>query len=338
MKVWIDITNSPHVLFFEPIVRDLRAAGHEVEITARDYAQTVPLLAEKNMAHTLIGRHRGKSLVKKALGFASRSFRLAWWAARRRFDVAFSHNSNDLALAARMIGVPHLIVYDYEHATLSHSVNGRLVQRIMVPEAIPTEAIVRNGAKARKVGHFPGLKEHVYMTPDDPSEDMRPRLGAGPDDVLVVVRPPATMSAYHRFENDLFREVLDRLIDFPGSRIVLLPRTQEQRQEMLAFEFPGNVLVPEGVLPAISLLNSADLVLSAGGTMNREAAVLGVPAYTVFAGRMGAVDKYLIEQGRLVEVKAPEDVVMRRRDEGEGWWVENRSLVLEELESLSKRR
>lgn len=339
MRIWIDITNSPHVLFFEPIMADLEAAGHHVELTARDYAQTIPLLEQRTMRYKLIGKHQGKSMVKKAFGLLGRSLRLMSWARGRKFDVAFSHNSNDMAVAARLLGIPQLIVHDYEYANLSYAVNARLANRILVPEAIPAEAIIAHGAKPAKVGHFPGLKEHVYLDRGARWDDLREGFGVLPvRGVLAVVRPPATMSAYHRFENDLFGSVLAKIAETPHTVVVLLPRTPEQRAELIASGLPENVIIPDGVLDATSLLRSADLVLSAGGTMNREAAVFGVPAYTVFAGAMGAVDKYLIAEDRLVHVHDPADVIVEPRGESGGWWVENRSVILGELIELGEAR
>jgi hypothetical protein len=335
MHIWIDITNSPHVLFFEPVIADLRADGHEVEVTARDYAQAVPLLRAKGIEFTLIGKHQGGSRVRKAFGLASRSLALMRWARPRRFDVAVGHNSNDLAVAARMLGIPHLVVHDYEHADLSYAVNARLAQRILVPDAIPTDAITAHGARREKVGHFPGLKEHVYLAADQPREDLREQLGAGPDMVLAVVRPPATMSAYHLgVRNDLFAETLARLGEREDVRIVVLPRTPDQAAS-LAPTLPANAVVPADVLDGPALISSADLVLSAGGTMNREAVALGTPAYTVFAGKLGAVDRDLIDRGLMVQVTAPEDVIVRRKVPAEGWHVTNRPVIIAEVYGLA---
>jgi predicted glycosyltransferase len=335
MRVWIDITNSPHVLFFEPIIAELRAAGHEVEVTARDYAQTLALLAERGVAYTRVGEHRGANMGAKALGLVSRSSKLIAFGARRKFDVAFSHNSNDLAVAAWVLRIPHLVVHDYEHADLSYAVNARLATRILVPESIPIEAIVAHGARASKVGHFPGLKENVYMDPSAEWTDLRPEFGAGDEDVLVLLRPAATMSAYHRFGNALFGEIVARVGETPGVKAVLLPRTKTQAAEMRS-ELPDNVVIPDGVYDATSLIRSADLVVSAGGTMNREAAVLGTPAYTVFAGEMGAVDRYLIDRGLLIEISAPGQIPFERKRPAAGLVVQNRSVILAELYALAK--
>ena len=335
MRVWIDITNSPHVLFFEPIIADLLAGGHEVFVTARDYAQTVPLLEQRHIEHRLIGRHHGAATGAKALGLLSRSSRLIGYGWNKHFDVAFSHNSNDLSVAAWALGLPHLIVHDYEHANLSYAINARLATRILVPEAIPTRAIVAHGTTAQHVGHFPGLKEHVYLQPDALAEDLREALGAGEDSVLVVVRPPATMSAYHQFENELFDSVLAYIGADEHAVCVVLPRTPEQAAE-LAPKLPGNAKIPEHVLDAASLIKSADLIVSAGGTMNREAAVLGTPAYTIFAGEQGAVDEDLIYRGLLKRAEKPEDIDLARKRPGQGWRVENRDIIIDELLGIAK--
>jgi predicted glycosyltransferase len=335
MRIWIDITNSPHVLFFAPIIDDLHAGGHDVFVTARDYAQTVPLLDQKQIEFDLIGKHRGASTVAKAFGLAARSTQLTAWALPKKLDVAISHNSNDMSVAAWMLGLPMLIVHDYEHAKLSYSVNARLATRILVPEAIPTAAIVAHGAKPTAVGHFPGLKEHVYLSPDSPGEDLREKLGAAPDRVLVVVRPPATMSAYHQFENELFDRVLAYIGAHDNVVAIVLPRTKEQAAE-LAPKLPANAKVPDQILETVSLIKSADLVVSAGGTMNREAAVLGTPAYTIFAGEQGAVDDDLIARGLLTRAEKPEDIALVRKTPGRGWNVENRDIILDELLCIAR--
>jgi len=337
MRIWIDITNSPHALFFDPVIRDLRAAGHQVFVTARDYAQTVDLLGQRGIEYSLIGRHRGANASAKALGLLSRSAALIAYGRGKRFDVAFSHNSNDLAVAAWALRIPHLVVHDYEHAQASYAVNARLVTRILVPEAIPSAAIIAHGARASKVGHFPGLKEHVYLGPDTPTQDLRESLGATEGKVLAVLRPPATMSAYHLgFGNELFSQLILAIGEQPNVAAVLVPRTKDQAAELTP-TLPGNIVVPDGVLDGPSLIKSADLVVSAGGTMNREAAVLGTPAYTVFAGRQGAVDDDLIRRGLLVDARETKDVKLVRKQPASGWLVENRSIILDELYRLARR-
>lgn len=341
MRVWIDITNSPHVRFFAPLIIELRARGHEVVVTAREYAQTRDLLMQARIDCTLIGHHRGRSLLCKAWGLLSRSAALIRFARTRGFDVAFSHASNDLAVAAWLMRIPHLMVHDYEHADISYAVNARLSSRILVPDVIGVAPVVAHGASPDRVGTFPGLKEHVYLDEQAraaaDSLGLRSSLGIADDEVLVVARTPATMSAYHRFENERFDAVLDHLVSTAHVRVLVLPRSSEQAVQLRA-RYAGRIIMPERPLEGTALVLASDLVISAGGTMNREAAVLGRPAYTLFAGVMGAVDEYLIARGMLVEVDDPSDVHVCRALEGQGYFVNNREVILAELEALRADR
>jgi predicted glycosyltransferase len=290
MRVWVDLTNSPHVLVMRPVVQRLRAAGHDVRVTARDFAQTVELAERHGLDAEVIGRHRGEKLGAKAIGFAWRSFALARWARGKRFDIAFGHGSNDVTVAARLLGIPSSTMFDYEWATVQHTVNCRLAQAVVVPDAIPVERLVRYGARG-KVRAYPGLKEEYYLADFEPDPAVLGTLGLDASKPIAVVRTPPAVSLYHRFENPLFAAVLDRL---RGVQAVVLPRTQRQREE-LARDF----VVPDHAIDAPSLIAFSDLVVSAGGTMNREAVALGTPVWTTFEGRLGAVDEQLIASGRM---------------------------------------
>lgn len=337
MRVWIDMTNSPHVLFFTPIIADLKRAGHEVTVTARHYAQTVELLEMRGIDATVIGHHRGRSLVKKAWGLLSRSARLTSFGAGRRFDVAVSHNSNDLAVAAWALRIPQIIVGDYEHATLAYKVTTRLATEVMFPDAIPVEAFVSLGVSEARIVRFPGLKEHVYLGEEPADQPVREMLGIGADEIMALLRPPATMSTYHRFGNALFDAVVERCVATRGVRAVVVPRTAEQA-EALRPVLPDGVLLVDRALDGPSLVSRADLVVSAGGTMNREAAVLGTPAYTVFAGTLGAVDTELIRRGLLTRVSAPDEIALERKPaDRQGWSVDNRHVIMAEIERLGSR-
>jgi predicted glycosyltransferase len=290
MRIWVDLTNSPHVLVLRPVVERLRAAGHDVRVTARDFAQTVDLAGRHGLDAEVIGRHRGERLGAKAVGLASRSFALARWARGKRFDVAFGHGSNDVTVAARLLRIPSSTMFDYEWAIVQHTVNCRLAQAVVVPDAIPAARLARFGARG-KIRAYPGLKEEYYLADLEPDAAVLDELGLDGSKPIAVVRTPPAVSLYHRFENPLFAEVLDRLRDVQA---VVLPRTQRQREE-LARDF----LVPEHAIDAPSLIALADLVVSAGGTMNREAVALGTPVWTTFEGRLGAVDQQLIADGRM---------------------------------------
>jgi predicted glycosyltransferase len=304
MRVWADLTNSPHVLVLRPIIRALERAGAEVLVTARDFAQTLGLAERHGLRVEPIGRHRGGRLAAKGVGLLSRSAALARWARGRRIDIAIGHGSNDVTVAAAMLRIPSATAFDYEWATAQHAINCRLARAVVVPEAIPPERLARYGATAAKLRRYPGLKEEYYLADVEPDPAVLAELGLDPQRPIAVVRTPPAVSLYHRFENPLFAQVLDRL---RGGQIVVLPRTPEQRAELDGF------IVPERAIDAQSLIAYADLVISAGGTMNREAVALGTPVWTTFEGRLGAVDEALIAAGRLRRLVRAEDIALEKR-------------------------
>jgi predicted glycosyltransferase len=307
VRIWVDLTNSPHVLVLRPLIDVMRADGHEVEVTARDFAQTLELCERLGVEHTAVGRHRGGRLADKALGFASRSLALVRWARRRpRFDLALGHGSNDVTVAAKLLRIPSATAFDYEWAKVQHTVNCRLARAVVVPEAIPPERLYRYGAKG-KLRRYEGLKEEYYLADFEPDPAALGELGLDQAAPIVVVRTPPEVSLYHRFENDLFRQVLERV---RGAQTVVLPRTRAQREELAA---AGGFVVPERAIDAPSLVAFADLVISAGGTMNREAVALGTPVFTTFEGRLGAVDERLLAEGRLRRLTDPAQVSVEKR-------------------------
>jgi uncharacterized protein len=308
MRVWVDLTNSPHVLVLRPLIELMRADGHDVEVTARDFAQTLELCERFGIEHTAIGRHRGGRLAGKAVGLASRSLALARWARGRRFDVAIGHGSNDLSVAAALLRVPSATAFDYEWAAAQHHVNCRLARVVMVPDTIPPERLDRYGARG-KVRGYAGLKEEYYLADFAPDPAVLAELGVDRDRPLVVVRTPPEVSLYHRFENPLFRRVLERLAASEAQTVVL-PRTTAQREEIATL---GDFTIPERAIDAQSLVAYADLVVSAGGTMNREAVALGTPVFTTFEGRLGAVDEALLREGRLRKLDDPGQIEVERR-------------------------
>ena len=306
MRIWVDLTNSPHVLVMRPVVRALEEDGHEVEVTARDFAQTLELCDRLGVRHTAVGRHRGGRRGSKAVGLFSRSAALVRWARGRGFDAALGHGSNDITVAAKLLRIPSATAFDYEWATVQHSVNCRLVRNVVVPDAIPPERLYRYGARG-KIRAYPGLKEEYYLADFEPSEGVLDELGLDRSQPIAVVRTPPDVSLYHRFENPLFKQVLDRLRD--RAQTVVLPRTREQREEVAA---AGGFVVPEHAVDAQSLVWHADLVVSAGGTMNREAVALGTPVFTTFEGRLGAVDERLMQEGRLRKLSKADEIVVEK--------------------------
>jgi predicted glycosyltransferase len=321
MRVWIDLTNSPHVLVMRPVIEGLRADGHDVRVSARDFAQTIELCERFGIEHAAIGRHRGGRVGAKALGLASRSGALLRWAraeqrAGGRFDIALGHGSNDLSVAAALLRVPSTTMFDYEWATVQHNINCRLAKAVVVPRAIPPQRLARYGASG-KLHPYEGLKEEYYLADFEPDPRVLEALALDPSRPIVVVRTPPAVSLYHRFENDLFARVLERLrqaSETLGTQAVVLPRVAAQREELRGVR---GFLIPEHAIDAQSLIAHADLVISAGGTMNREAVALGTPVYTTFQGKLGAVDEGLIGDGRLRMLTDPDELMLGRRATGD---------------------
>jgi predicted glycosyltransferase len=258
------------------------------------------------MEHTPIGKHRGGRLKDKAIGLFDRSIALTRWARGRRFDVAMGHGSNDVSVAAKLLRVPAATAFDYEWAKVQHNVNCRLCRAVVVPDTIPPERLYRYGARG-KVHGYEGLKEEYYLADFEPSEAVLEELGLDRSLPLVVVRTPPEVSLYHRFENELFSGVLERL---RGHQAVVLPRTGAQREELAR---AGGFIVPERAIDAQSLIAFSDLMISAGGTMNREAVALGTPVYTTFEGKLGAVDEKLLREGRMQRLSNPDQIVLEKR-------------------------
>ncbi len=306
VKIWVDFTNSPHVLVLRPVIADLRARGHEVTVTARDFAQTLELCQRFGIEHTVIGRHRGGNVAAKAWGLGARSFELLRWARGRRFDLALGHGSNDVTVAAAALRIRSATMFDYEWAAAQHNVNCRLARAVVVPDAIPPERLYRYGARG-KIRSYAGLKEEYYLADFEPDPGVLDVLGLKREQPIVMLRTAPAVSLYHRFENDLFAQVLERV---RGQQAVVLPRTDQQRDEL---ERAGGFIVPSHAIDAQSLIAFADLVVSAGGTMNREAVALGTPVFTVFEGRPGAVDERLIAEGRLKRLDSPDAVTLEKR-------------------------
>ena len=311
MRVWVDLTNAPHAVVLAPIVRALAERGDEVDVTARDYGQTVEIARLQGLDPLVVGHHGGGSRAGKAQAAAGRVTALLRFARERRFDAALAHGSTDQPMVARALGIPATTMFDYEFAVLQHSLNCRLARRTLVPEAIPPGRLARYGASGGRLVRYPGLKEEYALAAFEPDPAV-PAAFAPAGELLAVLRPPPELALYHRFENDVFGAVLARLAATDGVVTVVLPRTADQGERIRAIGLAG-VVVPERALDGQSLVAGADLVVSAGGTMNREAVVLGTPVYTTFAGRLGGVDERLLRDGRLRRLERAQDVLIERK-------------------------
>ncbi len=328
MRVWIDITNSPHVVIFRPLIARLRARGHEVTVTAREFAQTLGLLERFAIPHTVIGAHGGGGLAGKARAATGRTAALVRFARRERFDLAVAHGSTDQPIAARLAGTPQVTMFDYEYATTMHHWNGRWATRVLVPDAIPEATLAPFGMRPPKLLRYPGLKEEYYLADHAPDPTVAGELGLD-GRIVAVLRPAPEVTLYHRGRStELFSSVLEALshrrLDV---QTVVLPRTAEQRKSLENTEF----IVPQRPVDGPTLVRLADFVVSAGGTMNREAVALGVPAFTPFAGRLGAVDQALIAQGRLRRIERADQVEVTRRDRSHAPALRDPDLLLDAI-------
>jgi predicted glycosyltransferase len=312
MKVWLDCTAAAHPLVLRPIIERLEEDGHDVFVTAREYGQTEGILERLGISYTSVGRHAGAGTLRKGAAVAGRSARLARYVWGRRPDLAIGHGSVDLAVVSALFRIPSAQLQDYEFARLQRRVAFGVADRVLVPDAIPLDRLARIGAKGEKLVRYPGLKEEYYLAGFEPDPAILAELGLDREKVLVVVRPPPETSEYHA-RNDLYGEAVRRLAGAEEAQTVVIPRTEGQRAGLAALE-SGRVIVPERAIDAQSLIAFADLVVSAGGTMNREAVALGTPVYTTFTGRMGGVDEALIVEGRLRVLDDPAALELRKRE------------------------
>ncbi|HEY5885174.1 MAG TPA: DUF354 domain-containing protein [Pyrinomonadaceae bacterium] len=313
MRIWIDLANSPHVPFFRSLADEFVQRNHELLITARAFAETVEMAQEAGFDADVIGGHGGGKLSGKAGNLVQRGLSLGRWARGRGIDLAVSHNSYSQILAARALSLRTVTLMDYEHQPANH-LAFRFASRIVVPAAFPEAALDRYGAQPAKVFRYHGIKEDVYLADfkaDPEFKAILNDLGVNDSDVLVTVRPPASEALYHRFENELFDQLLDRLLSEETVKVILLPRNDLQRQMYVAKGNP-RLIIPERPLHGANLIAYSDLVVSAGGTMNREAASLGVPAASIYFGQWAAVDEALRRDGRLQKLSNAAEVAELR--------------------------
>jgi len=309
--IWIDLENTPHIPFFKPIARELEKRGHRVVFTARDAYQTCEMADRYGLPYTAIGRHYGKQKLAKVWGLFVRSHQLIPFVIHQRPCLALSHGSRTQTYIANRLGIPTITIMDYEHT--AHHPFWRPLWEI-VPGAV-SSAVGHNRRKGG-VRQYSGIKEDVYVPEFVPDASLAADLKLAGWKVIVTVRPPATEAHYHNPEAEvLFEHVMKRVHDNPEAKAVLLPRSKTQEAEIRS-KWPkwfadGGVVIPTTVVDGLNLLWHSDLVVSGGGTMNREAAAMGIPVYSIFRGRIGAVDKQLVSEGRLTLIQSVDDVYQR---------------------------
>ena len=314
MRVWVDFTNTAHVPVLRPLVELLEADGHEVELTARPLSHTVELLDDWGHPYRVIGRYGGARRARKALAAAGRVRGLLRFARGRKFDFALAHASVDLPPAARLLRVTNTTMFDYEWATVQHNVVCRLADRVLVPKAIPPERLERYGARPPKLVRFEGLKEEYYLSGWAPDPGVLKPLGLDRRRVVCVVRTAPSYALYlGGSENAVLDAVLRRLAE-EDVQTVVLARTDRQRLAVRSVS--DRFVVPDRAVDGSSLVAFADVLVSAGGTMNREAAVLGTPVWSIFEGRLSGVDEQLVAEGRLRLLAHPAEIELRKKPAG----------------------
>jgi predicted glycosyltransferase len=306
-KIWIDLDNSPHVPFFLPIMEELRKRGYEVLVTARNSYQVCELLELHNLRCEVVGGHWGKHRILKILGTCARAVRLLPMMARQHPDLAVSHGSRAQMLASYLLKIPTIVMYDYEFVQKMEFLHSLW---FMMPEYLPDATDMKVKARTRK---YPGLKEDVYVPGFRPDPSLADKLGIRADQTVITVRPPATEAHYHNPEAEVLLEAaMNFFMERAETQVILLPRNERQgadlRKTWGTWISSGRILIPEHAIDGLNLVWSSDLVVSGGGTMNREAAALGVPVYSIFRGQIGAVDRYLVQQGRLTLIEKVDDV------------------------------
>ncbi len=321
MNIWADMENAPHVHVLYPIIKELRSRGYNVEITARDYGQTIPLLDLYGLKYRAIGKHGGKNKLKKIISLSSRSINLTTYAVNKKFKLVFCHGSRSIYLPIKLLGIPLVALSDYEHTKFPKIMQG-WASRFLMPDVISDTTLKNVGVDLSKVVKYPGLKEELYIYDFKPDVKLLKKLGIDDSKVIVVVRPPATMAHYHVEEGEtLFWHIINYLITCKDLLIILLPRTANQLQEITMrlnnSYLYENLFILKETVHGPNLLWNSDLVISGGGTMNREAACLGIPVYSIYKGKLGDVDKHLIETGRLKMIDKSEmikDIFFQKRD------------------------
>ena len=315
MRVWLDLTNTAHVIVLRPLVDLLERDGHEVQITARPLSHTLELLDDWGHPYTPVGRYGGASLPGKARAAGGRVAKLLRFARRRRFDCALAHGSTDLPVACRLLRLRNSTMFDYEWAALQHHLICRLANRVLVPDAVPAQRLARYGARPPNLVRYPGLKEEYYMADFEPDATVLDALGVDRRLPLCVVRTAPSYALYLGSETPRIPRLLRHLSENEGAQTVVLARTAEQRQAIHDLGLK-RVIVPDRAVDGRSLVAFADALVSAGGTMNREAAVLGTPVWSIFEGRVGAVDEMLQREGRLKLLTDPAELKVSKREPG----------------------
>jgi len=309
LNIWIDVTNSPHVLFFKPLIKEFEKNGHKVTVTARNFAQTIDLLKQNKIKYTKFSHHGGKSLFKKIFFLFKRSYLLYKFSKNKHFDLALSHNSVDVCIASYFRKIPVFDLFDYEFAQFHH-INFRLSKKIFYPKFINLKDLKKYGANKNKIIKYDGLKEQMVLKDYNFDKNIFDKINFPKNSLKkykILLRPPATMALYHRnIKNQLYLDLINYLSNKKNLIVIFMPRTKIQLNEIQSKNL-SNFLIVNKTIDGPSLIKQVDLVISGGGTMNREAVALNKPVYSILALKLGGVDKYLIKNKYLIKLNSIEE-------------------------------
>lgn len=306
MRIWFDADNGPHVLVMKPLAEELTKRGHTVKFTARDRANTCELLDLYGFDYTKVGGPYGKSTVKKVLGTLKRALQLRKAMKNWKANVSFGHGSRSLPIASKLLKVPSITMYDYEW--VSPSIFNKFCKKILLPDAITKVRAQEAGIDLNIVEFYPGFKENLYLNNIQPDPQIAEELNLKADKIKVLLRPPATTAHYHNPEaEEILSALLQKLLTNPEVQLIWIPRTEDQN-ELVKGSHKAEVIIPTRVYSGPQLILAMDIIIGGGGTMTREAAILGIPSVSFFRGRRGAVDDKLETLKRLKLIEKPEQV------------------------------
>ena len=297
--IWFDLDNSPHVPLFRPILEELKKRRVDYIVTARDFAQTKELLELWGIPHSMVGKHGGKNKAAKVLNLLGRSFQLRKFIHNIRPSLAVSHGSRTQLVAARSLGIESVVMLDYEF-TESYIFN-TLATHLLMPALIPDDRLVKAGFNLKKVQRYPGFKEEIYLADFQPQPGFRKLLGIDDDVILATIRPPSTVGNYHDpLSETLFGGALKYLSSHPNVHCLVVNRTSNELGIIPPdLQNQSNVSLLDRAVDGLQLIWHSDIVISGGGTMNRESALLGVSTYSIFTGERPYLDEHLAREGRL---------------------------------------
>lgn len=295
MRIWFDISNSPHVNMFYQLIKELEADGHTVIITSRPLANTIELLDQRGLQHTIVGEHYGKNFLKKVFGYPIRVLQLRKFLKDKKIDVAISQSSFHSPVVAKLLGIPSIYTNDNEHA-MGNQPAFFCATKILIPENLPIKNIAKNGISAKKVQQYPGVKEGIYLwSKGEAIQEKRKQNTSGK--IKIYIRPEPQTAQYYKGKENFLDDTIIALQS--NYSITVLPRDANQSNHYKQEKFHATV-VPDKPLGFDTIAADCSIFIGAGGSMTRELAILGVPTISVYQDALLEVDSFLLSTGLML--------------------------------------